>query len=56
MINFSYVSYINQHKQVHASTQIYHMCNIFFDVITMQKIIIIITDITTFDINHDAHI
>jgi hypothetical protein len=37
VINFSCVSYVSQHKQVHASTQIYHMCNIFFDLIIMQK-------------------
>jgi hypothetical protein len=55
MINFSYVSCISQHKQVHVNTQIYHMCNIFFDLITMQNKLVI-TDITTFDINHDAHI
>jgi hypothetical protein len=53
MINFSHVSYINQDKQVHVSTHIYHMCNILF-VIMLE--FLFITNIATFDANRDGHI
>ncbi len=51
MINSSHVSYISQHRQIH----IYHVCNILYD-LTINLDFLIITDIVTFDINHDEHI
>jgi hypothetical protein len=55
MINSSYASCINQHKQIPIGTHIYHVCNILFD-LTIMLDFLIIMDIDTFDISHDGHI
>ncbi len=53
MTNSSHVSCINQHRQIHVGTHIYHMCNILFDLIAMLDFLIIM-DIATFDLSHDG--
>jgi hypothetical protein len=55
MTNFNHVSCINQHRQVHMNTHIYHVCNILFDLIRMLDFFVI-TDFVTFDVSHDGHI
>jgi len=55
MTNFSQVSCINQHKQIHVGTHIYHVCNILSNLIIMLDFLIIM-DIATFDVSHDEHI
>jgi hypothetical protein len=46
---------INQHKQIHVGTHIYHVCNILSNMTIMLDFLIIM-DIATFDVNHDEHI
>jgi hypothetical protein len=53
--NFNHVSCISQHKQVHMSTRIYHMCNMLYD-FTIMLDFLVIMDIATFDVSHDGHI
>ncbi len=55
MTNSGHVNCINQHRQMHISTHIYHVCNILFDLTIMPNFLIIM-NIATFDLNHDGHI
>jgi hypothetical protein len=55
MTNSNNVSCINQHRQIHVGTHIYHMCNILSD-FTIMLDFLIVMDIVTFDFNHDGHI
>jgi len=55
MTNFSHVSCINQHKQIHAGTHIYHVCNILFN-LTIMLDFLVIMDIAIFYASHDEHI
>ncbi len=55
MINFNHISYINQHKQIHMGTHIYHMCNILSNLIIMLEFLII-TNIVNFDVAHERQI
>ncbi len=55
MTNYSHVSCINQHKQIHLGIRIYHVCNTLFD-LTIILMFLVIMDITTFDVSHDGNI
>jgi hypothetical protein len=50
--NFNHVSYINQHRQIHSGTHIYHMCNILSNLIIILNFLVIM-NIATFDLSHD---
>jgi hypothetical protein len=53
--NFNHVSCTSEHKQVHTSTCIYHMCNTLSH-LTIMLDFLVIMDIATFDVSHDGHI
>ncbi len=55
MINSNHVSCINQHRQIHVGTHIYHMYNILSN-LTIMLNFLTITDVATFDLSHDGHI
>ncbi len=55
MTNSSHVSCINQHRKIHVGNHIYHICNILFN-LTIMLDFLVITNIATFDFNHDRHI
>jgi hypothetical protein len=55
MTNYNHVDCISQHKQIHVCTHIYHVCNIFANMIMMLDFLVIM-NIVTFDLNHDEHI
>jgi hypothetical protein len=55
MTNSSHVSCRSQHRQIHVATNIYHVCNILFD-LTIMLDFLVITDIAIFDFSHDGHI
>jgi hypothetical protein len=55
MTNFSHVSCINQHKQIHVGTHIYHVCDILSNLTIMLDFLVIMV-IVIFYVNHDEHI
>jgi hypothetical protein len=55
MINSNHANCISQHRQIHVGTHIYHMCNILSN-FTIMLDFLIVTNIVTFDLNHDGHI
>jgi hypothetical protein len=55
MSTYSHVSCISQYRQIHVGTHIYHMRNILSN-LTLMLDFKVITDIVTFDLNHDEHI
>jgi hypothetical protein len=55
MTNFSHVSCRSQHRQILGAINIYHVCNILYD-LTIMLDILVITNIATFDFSHDGHI
>jgi len=55
MTNFNHVNCINQHRKLHVSIHIYHVCNTLFNLNIMLEFLVR-TEITTFDVSHKGHI